>query len=140
MQNGLSGPHFGCVSLHPDNHPQDKQRPLDACTPSCSWQQDTVLSVSGHGVSVARAGALTVCRLCGQSWIRRRVRQAGLPRPDSVHLVSSTKQQGVGSLLAELQRTAGPSGDVWVVSPPLPPTFSKSQLLFGFAVLSASLG
>ena len=37
-----------------------------------------------------------------------------------MHLVSSTKQQGVSSLLAELQRTAGVSGDVWVVSPPLP--------------------
>ena len=46
------------------------------------------------------------------------MQQAGLPRPDSVHLVSSTKQQGVGSLLADLQRTAGATGDVWVVSPP----------------------
>ena len=51
-----------------------------------------------------------------QAWVRRRIAQGGLPRPDSVHLISSTKQFGVKGLLAQLQRDAGVSGDVWVVS------------------------
>lgn len=50
-----------------------------------------------------------------QAWIRRRVEQAGLPRPDTVHLVSSTKQQGVYDLLKNLHQLAGLAGDVWVV-------------------------
>lgn len=51
-----------------------------------------------------------------QAWVRRRITQAGLPRPDSIHLISSTKQFGVKGLLSQLQKDAGVSGDVWVVS------------------------
>ena len=47
--------------------------------------------------------------------MRRRSAQAGLPRPESVHLVSSTKHRGVYDLLEDLYRAAGSAGDVWVV-------------------------
>ena len=53
-----------------------------------------------------------------QAWVRKRCREAGLPPPESVHLVSSTKQQGVDALLKQLAAVAGPRGDVWVVRHP----------------------
>ena len=48
--------------------------------------------------------------------MRKRAAQAGLPRPDSVHLVSSTKAEGIGRLLGDLKKLSGLRGDVWVVS------------------------
>ena len=53
-----------------------------------------------------------------QAWARKRVQEAGLPVPSSIHMISSTKQLGVKDLLSELQQSAGMAGDVWVVSPP----------------------
>ena len=50
-----------------------------------------------------------------QKWVRRRMAQAGLPRPSAVHVVSSTKQRGVRELLSDLQAAVGVRGDVWVV-------------------------
>jgi hypothetical protein len=50
-----------------------------------------------------------------QAWVRHRARQAGLPRPASVYVVSSRRGVGVKPLLAGLRRMVGYSGDVWVV-------------------------
>ena len=41
--------------------------------------------------------------------------QGGLPKPSTVHVVSSTKGRGVRELLADLQAAVGMRGDVWVV-------------------------
>ena len=50
-----------------------------------------------------------------ESWVRRRMSQGGLPRPSSVHIVSSTSGAGVKALLANVQTAVGSRGDVWVV-------------------------
>jgi len=57
--------------------------------------------------------AATPARL--EQWIRRRVRDAGLPRPAAVALVSAHKGAGVRPLLAALHAAVGRRGDVWVV-------------------------
>lgn len=48
-------------------------------------------------------------------WVRRRARAGGAPRVSAVHLVSAQTQWGVAALVQELQRMAGPRGDVWVI-------------------------
>ena len=53
--------------------------------------------------------------VCLQSWIHRRCRQAGLPSPAAVHLISSVKGTGVQDLLSNIQEMVGMRGDVWVV-------------------------
>ena len=54
--------------------------------------------------------------LCGlQDWVYRRCKQAGLPPPAAVHLVSSVKGSGVRDLMTDLQEKVGTRGDVWVV-------------------------
>ena len=50
-----------------------------------------------------------------QSWIHRRCKQAGLPTPAAVHLISSVKGTGVKGLLSSIQEMVGSRGDVWVV-------------------------
>ena len=50
-----------------------------------------------------------------QSWIHRRCKQAGLPSPAAVHLISSVKGTGVKGLLSSIQEMVGMRGDVWVV-------------------------
>ncbi|KAL3133955.1 hypothetical protein ABBQ32_008402 [Trebouxia sp. C0010 RCD-2024] len=55
----------------------------------------------------------TAARL--QAWIRRRCKQAGLPSPADVHLISSVKGTGVKNLLTSIQEMVGMRGDVWVV-------------------------
>ena len=50
-----------------------------------------------------------------QDWVYRRCKQAGLPQPAAVHLVSSTKGSGVQDLMTDLQEKVGARGDVWVV-------------------------
>lgn len=50
-----------------------------------------------------------------QNWIHRRCKQAGLPSPAAVHLISSVKGTGVKSLLGSIQEMVGVRGDVWVV-------------------------
>ena len=50
-----------------------------------------------------------------QSWIHRRCKQAGLPSPAAVHLISSVKGTGVKGLLSSIQDMVGMRGDVWVV-------------------------
>lgn len=53
--------------------------------------------------------------VCIQAWIRRRCKQAGLPSPADVHLISSVKGTGVKTLLTSIQEMVGMRGDVWVV-------------------------
>lgn len=55
----------------------------------------------------------TAARL--QAWIYRRCRQANLPPPAAVHLISSVKGTGVKNLLTSIQEMVGMRGDVWVV-------------------------
>ena len=55
----------------------------------------------------------TTARL--EKWVRRRIADGGLPRPSSVHIVSSHTNSGVKSLLIDLQKSVGSTGDVWVV-------------------------
>ena len=55
----------------------------------------------------------TTARL--EKWVRRRIADGGLPRPSSVHIVSSHTNSGVKSLLIDLQKSVGSKGDVWVV-------------------------
>ncbi|KAI3430584.1 hypothetical protein D9Q98_005177 [Chlorella vulgaris] len=50
-----------------------------------------------------------------EKWVRKRMTQGGLPKPSTVHIVSSTKQRGVRELLLDLQSAVGERGDVWVV-------------------------
>ncbi|KAI8103575.1 hypothetical protein M9435_004910 [Picochlorum sp. BPE23] len=50
-----------------------------------------------------------------EKWVRRRIADGGLPRPSSVHIVSSHTNSGVKSLLIDLQKSVGSKGDVWVV-------------------------
>ncbi len=53
-----------------------------------------------------------------EQWVRRRISQGGLPRPSSVHIVSSHSKFGVNELVVDLQKslknTTG-GGDVWVI-------------------------
>lgn len=67
-----------------------------------------------------------------QAWVRRRIAQAGLPRPAAVHVVSSVKGAGVQALLETLHDAVEPHGDVWVVRIALLPQFviwSRAALL-----------
>ena len=53
-----------------------------------------------------------------EQWVRRRISQGGLPRPSSVHIVSSYTRFGVNELVIDLQkslRNATGGGDVWVI-------------------------
>ncbi|DBA79360.1 TPA: hypothetical protein ACH3X2_000008 [Trebouxia sp. C0005] len=50
-----------------------------------------------------------------QAWVHRRCRQAGLPSPAAVHLISSVKGTGVKDVLGSVQEMVGARGDVWVV-------------------------
>ena len=50
-----------------------------------------------------------------EQWVRKRVEEGGLPRPSSVYIVSSHTQNGVRSLLVDVQKSVGSRGDVWVV-------------------------
>lgn len=56
-----------------------------------------------------------------QQWVRSRARDAGLPRPEAVSLVSAKTGGGVPALLSLLHRLVGSRGDVWVVRLPGPP-------------------
>ncbi|KAK9814077.1 hypothetical protein WJX72_000361 [[Myrmecia] bisecta] len=56
---------------------------------------------------------VTTARL--QQWVRKRAKQGGLPRPSSVHLVSSLKSTGIKDLIRDLHQEVGERGDVWVV-------------------------
>ncbi len=50
-----------------------------------------------------------------QNWIRARAKQGGLPKPDAVQLLSSTKGKGALDLHGLLKKMLGPRGDVWVI-------------------------
>lgn len=50
-----------------------------------------------------------------QAWTHMRSKQAGLPSPAAVHLISSVKGTGVKDLLTRIQEMVGLRGDVWVV-------------------------
>ena len=59
-----------------------------------------------------------------EQWVRRRIAQGGLPKPQSVHIVSSHSGAGIKTLLVDLQKSLGgggahgrstQAGDVWVV-------------------------
>ena len=55
-----------------------------------------------------------------ENWVRKRMAQGGLPKPQCVHIVSSQTGAGVGALLVDLQKSLGGAagaggGDVWVV-------------------------
>lgn len=59
-----------------------------------------------------------------EQWVRRRIAQGGLPKPQSVHIVSSHSGAGIKTLLVDLQKSLGAggarggsiaAGDVWVV-------------------------
>jgi len=57
-----------------------------------------------------------------ENWVRKRMAQGGLPKPASVHIVSSQTGSGIGALLVDLQKSLGgrgsgtsEAGDVWVV-------------------------
>ncbi len=50
-----------------------------------------------------------------QAWIHRRCKQAGLPQPAAVHLISNVRGTGVKDLLSSVQEMVGQRGDVWVV-------------------------
>eukprot|EP00890_Picochlorum_soloecismus_P002122 jgi/Picsp_1/2910/NSC_01135-R1_gtp binding protein len=50
-----------------------------------------------------------------EQWVRKRVEEGGLPRPSSVYIVSSHTQNGVRSLLVDIQKSVGSRGDAWVV-------------------------
>ena len=63
-------------------------------------------------------------RLRLEQWVRRRISQGGLPKPQSVHIVSSHSGTGIKTLLVDLQKSLGgggargdgtQAGDVWVV-------------------------
>lgn len=45
----------------------------------------------------------------------RRCKQAGLPSPAAVHLVSSVKGTGVKDMMTDLSEKMGSRGDAWVV-------------------------
>ena len=47
--------------------------------------------------------------------MQRRCKQAGLPQPAAVHLVSNIKGTGIKELLSSVQEMVGSRGDVWVV-------------------------
>ncbi len=59
-----------------------------------------------------------------EQWVRRRIAQGGLPKPQSVHIVSSQSGAGIKTLLVDLQKSLGgggargggtQAGDIWVV-------------------------
>lgn len=47
--------------------------------------------------------------------MRARAKQGGLPSPDAVHLLSSTRGKGAKDLHGLLKKLLGPRGDVWVL-------------------------
>ncbi|KAI8473852.1 MAG: hypothetical protein J3K34DRAFT_383481 [Monoraphidium minutum] len=50
-----------------------------------------------------------------EQWVRLRLRQAGLPRPDSVFMVSALSGFGVREMLGRLRDEMGFRADLWVV-------------------------
>ena len=50
-----------------------------------------------------------------QNWVQARAKQGGLPSPDAVHLMSSTKGKGALDLYGLLKKMLGTRGDVWVI-------------------------
>jgi hypothetical protein len=50
-----------------------------------------------------------------EQWVRLRLRQAGLPRPDAVFAVSALNGYGVREMLARLRDGMGFRADLWVV-------------------------
>lgn len=50
-----------------------------------------------------------------QNWVYMRCKQAGLPSPAAVYLVSSVKGTGVRDMMTDLQEKVGARGDIWVV-------------------------
>ncbi|KXZ56942.1 hypothetical protein GPECTOR_1g85 [Gonium pectorale] len=50
-----------------------------------------------------------------QQWVRLRLKQAGLPSPDKVFMVSATKGLGVREMVQDIRKALGFRGDLWVV-------------------------
>lgn len=50
-----------------------------------------------------------------ENWVRARMKDAGLPKPAQVHLVSCVKEIGVKNLLQSLVELVGIQGDLWII-------------------------
>ena len=50
-----------------------------------------------------------------EQWVRSRLRQAGLPKPDRVFMLSSVTGYGVKDMLERLKADMGFRADLWVV-------------------------
>jgi len=50
-----------------------------------------------------------------ESWVRARLKQAGLPRPERVFMVSAVKGFGIRPMLDDLRSAMGFRADLWVV-------------------------
>ncbi|KIY99604.1 hypothetical protein MNEG_8359, partial [Monoraphidium neglectum] len=50
-----------------------------------------------------------------EQWVRLRLRQAGLPRPQAVFMTSAVNGFGVKELLGRLRDDMGFRADLWVV-------------------------
>jgi hypothetical protein len=50
-----------------------------------------------------------------EQWVRLRLRQAGLPRPESVFTVSAVNGLGVKEMLGKIRDEMGFRADLWVV-------------------------
>eukprot|EP00873_Tetraselmis_striata_P015974 jgi/Tetstr1/436238/TSEL_025082.t1 len=86
--------------------------PRDHETGGLRTPSDVDLVIAVNKVDLLPAEA-TATRL--DQWVRRHCKQAGIPKPRAVHLVSSTQSKGVSGLLKDLGELVGSRGDVWVV-------------------------
>lgn len=50
-----------------------------------------------------------------QEWVKRRTKQAGLPDPTDIHLVSAQEGRGVPELIATLEKLGQPKGNIFIV-------------------------
>ncbi|KAG2441115.1 hypothetical protein HXX76_003967 [Chlamydomonas incerta] len=72
-----------------------------------------------------------------QQWVRLRLKQAGLPAPDKVFLVSAAKGTGVKDMVQDVRQALGYRGDLWVVGAQ---NAGKSSLIAAMKRLAGTAG
>lgn len=72
-----------------------------------------------------------------QQWVRMRMRQAGLPSPDKVFMVSAVKGLGVKDMVQDIRVALGFRGDLWVVGAQ---NAGKSSLISAMKRLAGTAG
>ncbi|KAG2482323.1 hypothetical protein HYH03_018745 [Edaphochlamys debaryana] len=72
-----------------------------------------------------------------QQWVRTRLKQAGLPSPDKVFIVSAARGSGVKEMVEDVREALGFRGDLWVVGAQ---NAGKSSLISAMKRLAGTAG